>query len=196
MYSYGPGPFEVLAIAERNGERLPADLVLMTDLGEKEVNEVWLALEENADDNAPRAVRSLRVLVVDDDHDTADSLCLLLAGWGHRPVVAYGGGGAWAAALAEKPDFVLLDLGLPGMDGWELARRLRNVPGLEGIILLAVTGYGQAIDREKSHAAGIDHHLVKPVEPQWLRRFLGAFCAEPGCGEAAGWATAQERRRG
>jgi CheY-like chemotaxis protein len=83
---------------------------------------------------------------------------------------------AWATALAEKPDVVLLDLGLPGVDGWELARRLRKAPGLEGIILLAVTGYGQAMDREQSLAAGIDHHLVKPVEPEWLRRLLAAFC--------------------
>jgi CheY-like chemotaxis protein len=114
----------------------------------------------------------LCVLAVDDNHDAGYALCLLLAAWGHRPLLAYDATSAWAAALAERPDVILLDLGLPGVDGWELARRLRSHPGLEGTGLIAVTAYGRDADRERSRAVGIDHHLVKPVEPELLRHLL------------------------
>ncbi len=120
------------------------------------------------------AAGTLCVLAVDDDHDTAFCCCRLLAAWGHRPLAAYDGAAAWAVALAEKPDVVLLDIGLPDVEGWELARRLRGEPTLEGIFLIAVTGYGQRADLERSRAAGIDHHLLKPVEPDLLQRLLAA----------------------
>jgi two-component system CheB/CheR fusion protein len=114
----------------------------------------------------------LRVLVVDDDRDTADSYRLLLSLWGHRPLVAYDAQAALEAAGRQRPDLVLLDLAMPGVDGWELARRLRAEPALEGLVLLAVSGYGQPADRERSHAAGIDEHLLKPVDPHLLYRLL------------------------
>jgi two-component system CheB/CheR fusion protein len=121
--------------------------------------------------------RPLRVLAVDDHRDTTDSVCQMLTLWGHRPLAAYDSATALVTAVAERPDVALLDIGLPGMDGWELARRLRAEPTLEGILLVAVTGYGQAVDRERSLAAGFDHHLLKPVEPELLSRLLAAFCA-------------------
>ena len=113
-----------------------------------------------------------RVLVVDDDADTADSLVLLLTLWGCRAAAAYDGRAAAGAALATRPDVVVLDLGLPGLDGYEVARRLRVAPGLEKVRLIAVSGFGREEDRERSRAAGFDHHLLKPVEPDVLRDLL------------------------
>jgi CheY-like chemotaxis protein len=115
--------------------------------------------------------QSLCVLVVDDDWQAAEVWCLLLAQWGHRTLAAYDATAAWAVALAEKPDVVLLDIHLPGVDGWDLARRLRAEPVLEGINLIALTGDPDA-DREKSVPAEINWHLVKPVDPQLLQRLV------------------------
>ena len=75
-------------------------------------------------------------------------------------------------ARAHRPEVAVLDIGLPGMDGYELARRLRQQPGMEQALLIAVTGYGQDSDRERTRAAGFDHHLVKPVDPEYLLRLL------------------------
>jgi CheY-like chemotaxis protein len=113
-----------------------------------------------------------RVLVVDDDTDTADSLVVLLSLWGCRAAAAYDGRAATGAALADRPDVVVLDLGLPGLDGYEVARRLRVAPGLEKVRLIAVSGYGRDEDRARSRAAGFDHHLLKPVDPEVLRDLL------------------------
>jgi DNA-binding response OmpR family regulator len=125
--------------------------------------------------NLPQSVGPLRVLVVDDNHDAAHSLCLLVSAWGHLALMAYDATAAWATAVAERPDVVLLDLGLPGVDGWELARRLRADPALRGAVLIAVTGHGREADRVRSAAAGIDQHLLKPVEPELLRKLLEAY---------------------
>jgi CheY-like chemotaxis protein len=114
----------------------------------------------------------LCVLVVDDGPDTAETWCFLLAQWGHRPLAAYDAAAAWAVAKSEKPDVVLLDIGLPGVDGWELARRLRAEPTLAGIQFIAVTGRHTKADHEKSAAAGFLGHLVKPVDPDYLRGLL------------------------
>jgi CheY-like chemotaxis protein len=114
----------------------------------------------------------LCVLVVDDGPDTAETWCILLAQWGHRPLAAYDAAAAWAVAKSEKPDVVLLDIGLPRMDGWELGRRLRAEPALAGIQLIAVTARHTEADHEKSAAAGFLGHLVKPVDPELLRGVL------------------------
>ncbi|MFP5284224.1 MAG: response regulator [Thermoanaerobaculia bacterium] len=82
------------------------------------------------------------------------------------------GPSAVRAARTELPHLVLLDIGLPGMDGYEVARALRGIPGLEEVTLVALTGYGQESDRVRSSLAGIDHHLVKPVDPDQLRRLI------------------------
>ncbi len=112
--------------------------------------------------------RSLRVLIVDDNVDAARMAGLLLGLWGHDARTAHDGPAALAAAAAFRPDVVLLDIGLPGLNGYEVADRLRAVPGLAGVKLVAVTGYGQEEDRRRSEAAGFAGHLVKPVEPAAL----------------------------
>jgi two-component system, chemotaxis family, CheB/CheR fusion protein len=79
-----------------------------------------------------------------------------------------------------RPDLVFLDLGLPELDGYDVARQLRQRPGLEGVVLVAMTGYGQESDRERSKTAGFDHHLVKPVDPQRLQELLAIVATRTG----------------
>jgi CheY-like chemotaxis protein len=114
----------------------------------------------------------LRILVVEDQVDVAETMARLLELFGHEVQVARDGPQALATALAWRPDFILLDLGLPGMDGYEVARRLRQEPACQKTVLIAVTGHGQPVDRQRSHAAGIDYHLLKPVQPDVLRSLL------------------------
>jgi PAS domain S-box-containing protein len=121
---------------------------------------------------APDAV-ARRVLLVDDNEDGAESLAMLLKAWGHEVTVAYTGAAALEAAQAQRPEVILLDIGLPGIDGYEVARRLRQQAGLEQTRLIAVTGYGQENDRLRSRAAGFDYHLVKPLDLSVLRELLG-----------------------
>ena len=104
-----------------------------------------------------------RVLVVDDNEDSAFSLGMLLQGRGHEVRLAHDGPTAIRKARDYRPDVVLLDLGLPGMDGCEVAGRLREQPESQLALLVAVTGYAHDEAREKARAAGFDHHLVKPV---------------------------------
>ena len=113
-----------------------------------------------------------RVLVVDDNTDSAETMAEMLKLWGHEVQTAYDGPGALEAARAQQPDAVLLDVGLPLMDGYETARRLRQ-EGLGGKLLVAVTGYGAAEDRRRAAEAGFDSHITKPVSPEALRRILG-----------------------
>ena len=112
------------------------------------------------------------MLVVDDSTDAAESMALLLGLQGHEVRTAHDGASALQTAEAFHPEVVLLDIGLPGMDGCEVARRLRRLPGAAGAVLVAVTGWGQEEDRRRSAAAGFDHHLVKPVEPDALAAVL------------------------
>jgi CheY-like chemotaxis protein len=106
---------------------------------------------------------SLRVLVVDDNVDAAQSLGLLLEESGHDVQTAYDGPTALKIALDYRPNVVLLDIGLPGIDGFEVAKRLRQQPDLRSVVLVAMTGYGQITDKQRSQEAGFDHHLVKPA---------------------------------
>lgn len=127
-----------------------------------------------------------RILVVDDNIDAAESVAILLELEGHQVRTVHTG----AAALALAPDFqprvILLDLGLPGMDGYEVARRLRANPATQAIKLIALTGYGQAEDRQQSHAAGFDGHLVKPVDPKiLLKEVIAAIGREEAGGSTA-----------
>ncbi len=113
-----------------------------------------------------------RVLVVDDNQDAADSLALLLQLRGHDVRVATDGPAALAVAAEHRPDVVFLDLGLPGMDGHEVGRQLRQRPGLDRARVVAVTGSAGEDDRDRSRAAGFDAHLVKPVDPEDIDRAL------------------------
>jgi len=116
-----------------------------------------------------------RVLVVDDNRDSAETIAMLVELWGHDVRVVHDGPAALASVSESAdwcPEVVLLDIGLPGIDGYEVARRLRQVPSLAGILMVAMTGYGQERDRQLSREAGFDHHLVKPVDPVKLQGLL------------------------
>jgi len=113
-----------------------------------------------------------RVLIVDDNVDAAETLQMVLSQMGHQVEATHDGRTAIDAARKGRPDVVLLDISMPGMDGLEVARALRREPGLRQIRVVALTGYGQQEDRRKSLAAGFDAHLVKPVSPEDLRRVL------------------------
>jgi DNA-binding response OmpR family regulator len=117
---------------------------------------------------------TLRVLAVDDWQDTTISLAILLEAWGHRACTAFAGESALALAEAFRPDVVILDLGMPKMDGYEVARRLRQTFG-EGLRIICLSGYGRAEDRQRSREAGCDHHLLKPADLDELQRLL-QFC--------------------
>ncbi len=107
---------------------------------------------------------SLRVLIVDDNRDAAESLEMLLESLGHEIRMAHTGPAGLDAAFEYSPHAVLLDIGLPELDGLEVARRIRSNPGSAGVVLIAMTGYGQDDDRRLSREAGFDHHLVKPAD--------------------------------
>jgi CheY-like chemotaxis protein len=113
-----------------------------------------------------------RVLVIEDNRDSADSLRLLLECYGYEVAVAYCGHDGVRAAERCRPDVVLCDIGLPGLDGYAVARKLRRNPATAAARLIAVAAYGQDEDRRRSHEAGFEQHLVKPVDPDALQRVL------------------------
>ena len=126
----------------------------------------------------PAATRPLRVLIVEDNVDTARSLARLFMRSGHDASIALDGPTALETARTAKPDFVLIDIGLPGMSGYELAEHLRH-QGPASATLIAISGYGQEHDIERSRAAGMDHHLIKPVDFDALLTLLAR--ARPEC---------------
>jgi PAS domain S-box-containing protein len=123
-------------------------------------------------ETAPAPRSALRILVVDDNVDAADSLTMLLQLAGHEVRTAHDGPTALLIAQAFHPEVVLLDIGMPGMDGYEVARRLRQQPQGQAAHLVALTGWGQETDRRRSTEAGFDYHLVKPVQPNALEEVL------------------------
>ena len=133
---------------------------------------------EHADDetqpppSTPHTNRTYRVLVVDDNRDAASSLALLLQIAGHETSRAHDGPGALEAAEKERPEVILLDIGLPTLNGYEVCRRIRAQSWGTSVVLIALTGWGQEEDRRRSHEAGFDGHLVKPVEYAELRTLL------------------------
>jgi len=129
--------------------------------------------EENTDQKlAIKNRKSLRVLVVDDNVDSAKTIGMLLQASGHEIRIIYDGLAALDAALDFRPRVVLLDIGLPGLDGFEVAKRLRQQASLQNILLVAMTGYGQESDRQRSKEAGFDHHLVKPANFKQVLQIL------------------------
>jgi len=124
---------------------------------------------------APQPVSGRRILVVDDNHDSAESLAMLLEITGNETLVAYDGMVALRQAAAFRPDVVLLDLGLPKLDGYEVARRLRARPWGKKLVLVAITGWGQDEDRRHTAEAGFDGHLVKPVDYAALTQLLATL---------------------
>jgi PAS domain S-box-containing protein len=147
--------------------RLPAISALSSPLS---------ALSQASGEAAPApAGPPRRILVVDDNVDAAESLAMILRLEGQEVRVAHDGPSALEAAPVYRPEVVFLDIGMPGMDGYEVARRLRQVPGLEGTVLIALTGWGQDQDRRRSQEAGFDRHLLKPVERRSLAEVLGTL---------------------
>ena len=123
-------------------------------------------------DGRPNRSARRRILIVEDNIDGAESLAMLLDLMGHHVYVAYTGPEALETAKMVNPQFVLLDIGLPGMSGYDVARQLREQPAFAATKLIAMTGYGQEEDRQHSREAGFNHHLVKPVDPQLLLGLL------------------------
>jgi signal transduction histidine kinase len=134
-----------------------------------------LPVDRQAGAGSAGGAEVLDIVIVDDNADAADTLSLFLSTVGHQLRVAYDGHSALDLAAAAAPRVLLLDIGLPDMDGYELARRLRAMPQAAHATLIALTGYGQPEDRERSDAAGFDHHLTKPVDAAALVRLLGAL---------------------
>jgi two-component system CheB/CheR fusion protein len=130
--------------------------------------------QDTGGEDAPPAppTRALRLLVVDDNQDAANALRLLLESDGHEVRVANDGVSGLAAAREYKPDYLLLDIGLPRLSGYDIAASLRADPSMKGTVIVAITGYGQVHDRERTAAVGFDHHLTKPVEYSSLQRLL------------------------
>jgi CheY-like chemotaxis protein len=113
--------------------------------------------------------------VVDDNRDSADSLSLLLGLKGHHVRTAYDGTSAIEAARAFRPDVALLDIGLPGLDGYEVARRIRAEESIAQPALVATTGWGHAEDKRRAREAGFDYHMTKPISMEALERFLAGL---------------------
>jgi CheY-like chemotaxis protein len=113
-----------------------------------------------------------RILVVDDNHDAAESLALWLRLSGHEPHIAHDGLEAVEMAAEVRPDLILLDIGLPQINGYEAARRIREQPGGKDVVLIALTGWGQDEDRQRSLESGFDGHMVKPLHPDTLANLL------------------------
>ena len=120
----------------------------------------------------PSLATPLKVLIVDDNVDTVLGFSMLLKASGHDVRTAHDGLSAVETAIAYRPNVVLLDIGLPGLNGYEVARRLRQNPNLKNTVLIALTGYGQDTDRQASQQAGFDHHLVKPARFDQLKKIL------------------------
>jgi CheY-like chemotaxis protein len=129
--------------------------------------------DERPESRAPQ-LRSERVLVVDDNRDSANSLGLLIRFLGAEAEVVHGGAAALTAVETFRPTVVLLDIGMPGMDGYEVAKRIRSRDDHANILLIALTGWGQEEDRRRAKAAGFDHHLVKPADIVSLQTLLAS----------------------
>jgi PAS domain S-box-containing protein len=189
MGGLGIGLTLVKSLAELHGGRVEARsagvgqgselTVTLPVLPPAEAGTGAVAPEDDDEEAADAAVdhQPLRVLVVDDNRDAADSLRELLDLLGHEAQAVFGGAAALAAGAELRPDVVLLDLGMPGMDGFETAQRLRHEPWGAGVVLIALTGWGQEQDRRRTHEAGFDHHLVKPTDLRQLERLLAETAA-------------------
>jgi len=128
---------------------------------------------------ASTPLANLRVLVVDDNHDAGDSLAMLLEMLGAQAQVARSGAEAIEAFPSYRPSVVLMDIGMPGMNGYEAARTLRSRFPAQPAVLVALTGWGQEDDRRRAREAGFDHHLVKPAEIPALEQLLASIGEKP-----------------
>ena len=134
----------------------------------------------------------LRVLVADDDRDTADSSAVLLRSTGHEVRCAYSGAEALIAAAGFHPQLAFLDIAMPAMNGYEVARRIRAAAWGREMVLVAVTGWGRPADKQLASDSGFDHHLVKPFDFESLKAVL-AQCAGGGGGASRDSASQQQQ---
>jgi len=132
------------------------------------------ALGAGAPGNGAATLSAHRFLVVDDNHDSTEALRLLLEMRGHTVQVVHDGHGALQAAREFRPEVVLLDVGLPGLDGFEVVKRLRSTPETSQLLVIATTGYGREEDRARCLAAGFNHHVAKPVDVDRIEEIVGA----------------------
>ena len=119
-----------------------------------------------------------KILVADDNQDAANTLAMLLRIAGHDVCTAYGGQAALTIASTFRPEFALLDIGMPDLNGYEVARQLRRTSWGKAARLIALTGWGQEDDKRRAHAAGFDHHLTKPLDTHQLDQLLSASAAD------------------
>jgi PAS domain S-box-containing protein len=172
-----------LALVQRLTELHGGNVDVSSSLGQgsKFVVRLPIALEESASmidpvaEDAESISRQLRVLVVDDNVDTVLSFSMLLRASGHKVLTAHDGPTAVRVANEEHPDAILLDIGLPGLNGYEVAKRIRQNPELNDAMLVALTGYGQDEDRQSSIQAGFNFHLVKPASFQQIKQILATI---------------------
>jgi CheY-like chemotaxis protein len=136
-------------------------------------------LNDQRDDAVPIQDQPRRVLVVEDNIDSAESLAMLLGLAEHEVEVAHDGPSALDIAANFKPEVVILDVGLPGLDGFEVARRLRQQPGLQRVQIVGVSGYGHEEYRNNAHDAGFDRYLTKPVDYEVLRESINGGAHPP-----------------
>jgi len=125
-------------------------------------------------DKSCAAAQRVRVLVADDNRDAADALRALLEMEGYEAEAAYDGQAAVDAVTRALPDLIVMDLGMPGMDGYDAARAIRRQAGAEGVLMIALTGWGQSDARHRTREAGFDHHLIKPVDVEQILKLAGA----------------------
>jgi len=159
-------------LVEMHGGKVAA---ISPGLGRGSTFKLWLPLIERPSDQLADTAQSRRVLIVDDNVDAADSLALLLELDGHVAKTTYSARDALEQAIAFEPDVILLDIGLPELDGYEVARRIRALKRLDDFKLVALTGYGQVEDLRRAQEAGFDDHLVKPVDFETLSRCLAGL---------------------
>jgi CheY-like chemotaxis protein len=136
---------------------------------------VGAAPPEPPADREPRGTTQgvgLKILVVDDNRDVADSCCMLIELCGHQVRSAYTGAEALALAESFRPHMIATDIGLPDIDGYEFARKIRACDWAASVVLVAITGWGEEEHRRQSHAAGFNHHLTKPIDPKTMESLL------------------------
>jgi PAS domain S-box-containing protein len=161
--------------AHSDGDGMGSEFIVRLPIAEATAREAQVAHQDEGQTNAQSPSR--RILIADDNEDGAKSLAMLLRLAGHKVHVAHNGQMALKLAQSENPQIAILDIKMPDMDGHEVARRLRQQAGLENIVLVAMTGYGQPEDRLRSQEAGFTHHLTKPVDSKQLNELI-ASCVE------------------
>jgi CheY-like chemotaxis protein len=128
----------------------------------------------SAKESDDRKAAGRKVLIADDNRDSAESIAMIFRIYGHDVAVVYDGEAAVATFAAFEPSFVLLDIGMPRLNGYEAAKRIRAAAGTRPVTLVALTGWGQESDKERAFAAGFDHHFTKPVDPERLGALITA----------------------